>query len=156
MQVLAFRLGSDNYGLDTRDIDRVLPLLEIKQLPGAPDFVAGLMNLQGMPVPVIDLSMLVYGRGSHAFFDTRMIVARYATGHGDRRPLGLIAERVAGVRQVSDGALLDVGVALDNAPYLGRVTTAAEGILQLVNVERLLPEPVRALLYPCEGQVIPC
>ena len=58
MKVLLFHIGRDRYGLPLASIVRVLPLLELKQLPLTPDYVAGLMDLHGVPVPVIDLSRL--------------------------------------------------------------------------------------------------
>ena len=58
MKVLVFHIGRDRYGLPLAAIVRVLPLLELKQLPLTPDYVAGLMDLHGTPVPVIDLSRL--------------------------------------------------------------------------------------------------
>ena len=42
MKLLVFHIGADRYGLRLRDVVRVLPLLELKQLPLAPDSVAGL------------------------------------------------------------------------------------------------------------------
>ena len=60
MQFLLFSLGNDRYGLDTRRVVRVLPQLELKEIPQAPGWVAGLMNYRGQPVPVIDLAMLAH------------------------------------------------------------------------------------------------
>ncbi|MBC7685124.1 MAG: chemotaxis protein CheW, partial [Bdellovibrionales bacterium] len=58
MKVLVFSIGPDRYALRLGAIVRVLPVLALKQVPLAPAFVAGLMDLQGEPVPVIDLSLL--------------------------------------------------------------------------------------------------
>ena len=58
MKVLVFHIGNDRYGLPLADIVRVLPLLELKQLPLTPDYVAGLMDLHGVHMPVIHLSRL--------------------------------------------------------------------------------------------------
>jgi chemotaxis-related protein WspB len=40
MKLLVFHIGADRYGLRLRVV-RVLPLVELKQLPLAPDAVAG-------------------------------------------------------------------------------------------------------------------
>ena len=63
MKVLVFHIGDDRYGLPLRVVRRVLPLVELKSLPLAPDAVAGLMNLHGESVPVIDLARIGCGAG---------------------------------------------------------------------------------------------
>ena len=41
MKALIFHIGPDRYGLPLRQVRRVLPLLELKGIPLAPDSVAG-------------------------------------------------------------------------------------------------------------------
>lgn len=150
MQFLIFHLGKDRYGLSTRNVIRLLPLMELKQIPHTPDYVTGLMNLHGEAVPVIDLCMLACGVRCEAHFDTRIVLIDYRTRDGVARKLGLIAERVAGLQDIDREAFSDPGVTGTDAPYLGQVTAADHVLLQLIEVEHLLPETVRALLFPTE------
>jgi chemotaxis-related protein WspB len=143
MRFLIFDLGHDRYGLPVRDVRRLLPLMELKRIPQAPDFVAGLMNLHGRPVPVLDLCRLACGRECTSHFDTRIVLVDYRG-----LPLGLIAERVSGVQEIDGGAFSDSGVDNRDARYLGRVAMHERRIVQLVEIEHLLPQQVRALLYP--------
>ncbi|MDN0085179.1 chemotaxis protein CheW, partial [Crenobacter sp. SG2305] len=62
MLSLLFRIEPDHYALDSREIVEVRPLCRLKQLPGAPAWVAGLFEHAGAPVPVIDLCALALGR----------------------------------------------------------------------------------------------
>jgi len=75
MKALIFHIGPDRYGLPLRQVRRVLPLLELKGIPLAPDSVAGLLNLHGDPMPVIDLSRISGAAPSRQHFDTRNVVA---------------------------------------------------------------------------------
>lgn len=147
MQFLVFHLDRDRYGLATRSIARVLPLLACKEIPGSPEWVAGLAAYRGSAVPVIDLSMRALGRPAPALLDTRLLLVRYQPA-GDAL-LGLIAERVAGIERIEPAQFTDLPLAQD-APYLGRVATAA-GMLQLVEPDHLLDEAVRSLLFPAAG-----
>lgn len=155
MHFLVFHLGKDRYGLATGRIERVLPLLECKEIPGAPPYVAGLANYHGKAVPVLDLAMLACGMAAPERLDTRIVLVRYAagtTGTGEADLLGLIAERVTGIERIDESAFCEPGIATDaDAPYLGKVATAS-GMLQLVEVEHLLPDTVRALLFPPREQ----
>jgi chemotaxis-related protein WspB len=145
MKLLIFHIGADRYGLRLRDVIRVLPLLELKQLPLAPAAVAGLMDLHGQSVPVIDLCHAAGIPSSEDRFDTRIIVSNYVTPEGRQHPLGLRAERVLGVQDVRDEELTDSGVRA--APFLGQVASDSQGVLQLVELEQLLPPELRALLF---------
>ncbi|SFG77151.1 chemotaxis-related protein WspB [Duganella sp. CF458] len=149
MKVLVFHIGADRYGLPLRQVRRVLPLLELKGIPLAPDSVAGLLNLHGDPMPVIDLSRISGGAPSRQHFDTRIVVADYAAPDGTTHALGLMAERVQGVQEVSAQDLAPSGV--QAAPFLGQVAGDAKGMVQLVEVNDLLPAELRARLFPAEA-----
>jgi chemotaxis-related protein WspB len=146
MKVLVFTIGPDRYGLRLGAIVRVLPVVALKHIPLAPSFVAGLMDLHGEPVPVVDLSRLAGVEPEQIRFDTRIVLVDYEAGDGPARPLGLLAEHVIGIETLDDAALADSGI--DGAPFLGQVAGAANGLLQLVETGELLPPDVRALLYP--------
>jgi chemotaxis-related protein WspB len=149
MKLLVFHIGADRYGLRLRDVVRVLPLVELKQLPLAPDTVAGLMDLHGASVPVIDLCRASGLPSGEDHFDTRIIVADYVTPEGVHHQLGLRAERVMGVQDVRDELLLNSGV--QAAPFLGQVASDAQGMLQMVELAQLLPAELRALLFQAAG-----
>lgn len=148
MQFLVFHLGADRYALATGAVLQVLPLLELKRLPRAPEYVAGLMNLQGAPVPVIDLCMLAVGAPCRPHFDTRIIVTDYAAADGARHRLGLMAERVTGVRKLDEAVFVEPGVAVPAAPYCGRVAPLEDGLLQAIDLNKLLTEEVQRILFP--------
>ena len=100
-------------------------------------------------VPVIDLCRASGLPSGADHFDTRIIVADYVTPEGTHHQLGLRAERVLGVQDVRDELLLNSGV--QAAPFLGEVAGDAQGMVQLVELEQLLPESLRALLFPQES-----
>lgn len=149
MKVLAFHIGRDRYGLRLAALVRVLPLLELKHLPLAPPAVAGLMDLNGRAVPVIDLCVLAGLPSPADFYDTRILLVDYASPEGGVHALGLLAQQVRGVRDVQPQALVDSGVTA--APFLGQVAGDADGMLQLVELEQLLPASLRAILFQPAG-----
>jgi chemotaxis-related protein WspB len=149
MKLLIFHIGADRYGLRLHDVVRVLPLVELKRLPLAPDAVAGIMNLHGASVPVIDLNRAAGMPAGPDHFDTRIIISDYVGPDGAHHQLGLRAERVLGVQEVRDDQLRDSGVRA--APFLGQVAGDAQGMLQLVELEQLLPAALRALLFQPDG-----
>jgi chemotaxis-related protein WspB len=149
MKALIFHIGPDRYALRLGAVLRVLPLLELKLLPGAPFGVAGLIDLHGVPVPVIDLCLLAGAAPAPQHYDTRIVIVDYHAPGGLAHPLGLLAQRVRGVAEVAVAALRDSGVAA--APFLGQVASDADGMLQLVELAQLLPAALRAALFQPRG-----
>jgi chemotaxis-related protein WspB len=148
MLFLLFQLGRDRYALDTDRVAEVLPLVEITEFPHAPPGVAGLLNHRGVPVPVIDLSQLTMGRPAQRRLNTRIVLVHHAGGNGATHLLGLVAERVTETVRRDEADFVASGVSNDRAPYLGPVAIDARGLVQWIDVERLLSAPVRDALFP--------
>jgi chemotaxis-related protein WspB len=145
MKALVFHIGADRYALPLKAVERVLPAMELKQLPQAPAFVAGIMDLHGQAVPVIDLTRLSGLERGELLTDTRILLVQYPRAG---RLLGLLADRVQGIAEVDEDTLLDGGIA--GPDYLGKVAPQPAGLLQLIHPAGLLDAQVRALLYPPE------
>ena len=50
-----FFLGREEYGVDVRLVQEIIRVSEITQVPRAPDFIKGVINLRGRIIPVVDL-----------------------------------------------------------------------------------------------------
>ncbi|CUI08336.1 Chemotaxis signal transduction protein [Janthinobacterium sp. CG23_2] len=149
MKVMVFHIGADRCALPLWGVARVLPAADLKAIPLAPDYVAGLLDLHGAPVPVIDLSALAGAPSEQLWYDSRILLVDYPLADGATRPLGLLAEHVIGVDTIDSAALADAGVA--GAPFLGQVAADGAGMLQLVSLAQLLSAAVRAQLFPATG-----
>ncbi|MGQ0714047.1 MAG: chemotaxis protein CheW [Gemmatimonadaceae bacterium] len=63
---MLFRLGERLYGIDLDAVREILPVRRATRLPGAPAYVAGLINVRGTIVTVIDLGARLDGNTSLA------------------------------------------------------------------------------------------
>jgi chemotaxis-related protein WspB len=147
MLFLLFQLGKDRYALDASRVVEVVPLLELKQLPQAPRGVAGIFNYRGRPVPAIDLCAFTLGQPASERFSTRIIIVKYPDDCGTHHLLGLIAEHATEMLRRHANDFVDSGVKLSEAPYLGPILMDDQSPVQWIYEQRLLPEPVRNLLF---------
>jgi chemotaxis-related protein WspB len=153
MLFLIFELGRDRYALPAALITEVLPVVRIKRVPHAPPGVIGVFDYHGAPVPVIDLSELTLGRPAAPRLSTRLIVVSYpdrsdrADRAGQSHLLALIAERATDTMRRDPSEFVASGITNDRAPYLGHVTTSSRGVVQRIDVETLLPDSVRDVLF---------
>lgn len=147
MLALLFSIGEDRYGLPVAAVAEITPMLRLKQMPGAPAFVAGLCNYRGQAIPVLDVSALAGGQPCRPVLSTRMIVVHYPLAAGGVRCLGLLAEKATETVDIPAAALRPTGVRVDEAPFLGKVAIASGEMVQLVEVGQLLTPEVEARLF---------
>lgn len=146
---LLFRIGEERYALEATEIAEILPRRRLKAIAQAPAWVAGIFAHRGEIVPVIDISALNSGVPAQPRTSTRLVLVKYR--HDDRHPaqlLGLLLEQATETLRCPASDFKEYG--LDNrlAPYLGPVREDALGLLQWIDVQELISEPVRELLYP--------
>ena len=144
---LLFQLGKDGYALEVGQIAEVLPLVSIKKIPRSPPGVAGAFTYRGAPVPVIDLSELILGHPALERLSTRIIIVHYPQEHGDTRLLALIAEHAMQTIRRKPADFVSCGVTNAAAPYLGNVVREPRGLVQFIEVKKLLPASLRDLLF---------
>jgi len=57
MQFLTFELNREIYGIDILSIREIINLEKITRVPMMPNIIAGVINLRGSVVPVVDLAL---------------------------------------------------------------------------------------------------
>lgn len=152
---LEIRLGVDRYAIDAGDVVEVLPLVRIKELPGAPPGCAGIMTYRGNPIPVIDLGLIALGTPTPPRMMTRIVIAAYESSdaEADSILLGLLVPEVIQASYLDPNRFQIASVANDGAPALGPVMTTADGVLQLVSISALLDDDLRDALRRSEHTV---
>lgn len=145
--LLTFQIGSERYATGVGEVIEVVPVVRLRALPLAEAWVAGVFDYRGIATPVIDLCQIFEQRPARHSMSTRIVVVSYPTGARQTRPLGLIAERVTETIRLSADAFQDTGVDSSAAPFLGGVYHHTQGLLQLVDVTRLLPGDVAERLF---------
>src|SRR5580700_254020 len=120
MLFILFQIGRDRYALSGSGIIQVLPLMNLKKVPGAPVGVAGLLNYHGAPVPVVDLNEMTLAVPAARRLSTRIILVTYPLEAQPSNVLGLIAEYATTMIQRPIQDFMETGIDSDRAPYLGR------------------------------------
>jgi chemotaxis-related protein WspB len=149
MLFLLFQIGQDRYALEATQVLEVLPMVNIKRIPRAPTSVPGIFNFHGTSVPLIDLTELALGRPSLVKMSTRIILTSLVLESGKKHLIGLLAEHVMETIQRAESDFVDSGVTATDSPYLGSVAIEKSGIIQRIEVSRLLPRKLQEQLF-CE------
>lgn len=147
MMLLLFTVGDDRFGLDVSQIVEVIPYISLKRVPRAPECVAGLFNFRGAAVPVIDLAVLIAGTPSQRHLSTRIVLVRYAPAKSGGRIIGLVLEHATETIKVDPASFVPAALGAEGGEFLGELVMEEKGMIQLVHVNKLLPEQLRALLF---------
>lgn len=59
MNAVMFRIGNEDYAVDVKYILQTQKLKYIAKVPSTPEFIAGVMNLGGTIMPVIDMRLII-------------------------------------------------------------------------------------------------
>jgi chemotaxis-related protein WspB len=139
MLVLTFRVAGVPYAVAVRRVVEVVPRVELRAIPRAPKYLAGLLRYRGGAVPVVDLGLLMGEAACSDRLDTRIILVDCGSrGGAGLGYLGVIAERVDDVRSVDESRRAVAGLEIGDAPYLGPIYETDDGLLQLVEAGKIL------------------
>lgn len=157
MVLVLFQLGTHRYALDASRVVEVVPLLALRRVPQSPRCVAGLFVYRGQPVPAIDLCELTLGRPAREHLSTRILIVQHHQTAGHSQLIGLIAERVTGTLRREEQDVVTAELKLATAPFLGAVLMDDEGVIQLLDAQKLLDAGgPQLLLTPCVAAEVNC
>jgi chemotaxis-related protein WspB len=167
MLVLTFQIGNDRLALDIRRVREVVPRVQLERVAGSPAWLAGLFVYRGRVVPVLDLHRLLNAGECPPHLSSRIILVPLDAspltpqpplpprGEGEQDSgevlVGLLAAQVADIREVQPGARPVSGFNAPGQPDLGLTLVEEGGILHLLELDRLLPEPVQRLVKRLPG-----
>ena len=87
LQWVTFQLEEETYGINVMQVREVLRYSEIAPVPGAPDYVLGIINLRGNVVTVIDTRSRFGLMQGEITDNTRIIVIE-----SERQVIGILVE----------------------------------------------------------------
>lgn len=134
---VTFRLANETYGISVTQVKEVLRISEIAPVPGAPDYVLGIINLRGNVVTVIDTRKR-FGLESIEPEDASRVVIIEVDG----QVVGILVDSVAEVVDLRASAIEQApNVGSDEtSKYIQGVTSLNSELLILVDLNKFLTE----------------
>ena len=134
-QLVVFRLGIEEYGVDILQVQEIKRMLDITRVPKAPGFIEGVINLRGQIIPVLDLRRRFGFPTAERTPDSRIIVVNI-----DDLVIGLIVDTVLEVislpkEAISPAPALVTGI---NNDFLAGIGDLGERLLIILNLEKIL------------------
>lgn len=152
IQVVSFKLGSEEYGVDIAQVQEINRMVAITHVPRAPQFMEGVINLRGQLIPIIDLRTRFGMPRSEQTKNTRIVV----TEIGAKR-VGMVVDSVSEVlrlpsEQIEDAPEMITGV---DTEYIRGVGKIEDRLIILLDLARIISGAERRELEATEIDAVP-
>ena len=136
---IAFRVGGGEYAVDAREVLHLETFTEATHVPGAPAFVAGLVQVRGKLVPVVDLRTRFGVGTAERTLDNRVIVVKVGA-----RVAGLLVDSAREIVQLDETKFEPPPELVGDqaAGFIKAVAASAQRLLLVVDVPRVIGEEV--------------
>ena len=134
-EFLAFRLGEEDYAIDILKVQEIRVFDAVTKLPGAPEFIKGVINLRGLIAPVLDLRVKFgFEHAEYGPFTVLIVL------HVRDRLVAAVVDAVADVIALTDDEIKprpEFATAV-NIDYVLGLASRGERMLILLDIERLI------------------
>ncbi len=137
LQWVTFKLENEMYGVNVMQVQEVLRYTEIAPVPGAPNYVIGIINLRGNVVTVIDTRVRFGLMPSEVSENSRIVIIE-----AEKQVIGILVDGVAEVvylRSSEIDVAPNVGTD-ESAKFIQGVSNRDGELLILVDLNRFLSD----------------
>lgn len=137
LQWVTFRLSGETYGVNVMQVQEVLRYTEIAPVPGAPDYVLGIINLRGNVVTVLDTRNRFSLNTGEVTDATRIVIVE-----AEEHVVGLLVDSVAEVVYLRQSEIENPPNAghEESARFIQGVCNKNDELLILVELEKILTD----------------
>lgn len=123
LQILHFKLLHVRACMEIQYINKVLPLMQLEAIPMSPAYVAGLMNIAGKSIPVIDLAMMLGMKRRNSYsLDVPVLLCSQGT-----EEIALIVDSVHELATISEAEFqMREEFSHPTSPFLATITIGNE------------------------------
>ena len=137
LQWVTFQLDRETYGINVMQVQEVLRYTEIAPVPGAPDYVLGIINLRGTVVTVIDTRSRFGLQPAEVSDNSRIVIIE-----AEKQVIGILVDSVAEVVYLR-ASEIDVAPSVgteESAKFIQGVSNRDGELLILVDLNKLLSD----------------
>lgn len=119
MRNFVFHAAGHRFALDSGCVQAVHPLVRARPVPGGPPWLAGVIDVHGEFVPMVDAGLLLAGSPVSATLGARTLLIDTGFDAEVRARFALAVDRVENAVDLDDSGAWDNGVR--SVPWLGAV-----------------------------------
>ncbi len=135
VQLVAFKLGREEYGISILQVQEIKRLTDITRVPHTPEYITGVINLRGSVLPVIDLKKRLGLPVQTHTDNTRIIIVKI-----DEVVVGMLVDAVSEVLAIDQANIEDPDAVVGGvaANFISGVGKLDNRLLILLNLEAIV------------------
>ena len=137
MLMLLFRIGNELFACDSEQVVEIVPKVKLQKIPHTSPYFSGLMNFGGIPIPVIDLRLLIEGKPCAMAMHTRIIIIRNQEQNNSKNYLGITVEKMTEIFEEDPKNFVHSGMQFKELPFYGGVLNRGEFHIQFIELNQL-------------------
>lgn len=148
MRFVLLKVDGATYALPLEAVDRILRMVEISPLPGAPSVVEGVINIHGEIVPIVSIRKRLGLANRSLEISDSLVVA-----HTRIRCLAIIAESVLGVVERLADAIVGTSSIFHGVQHIEGVLRTSDGLVLIQDLGKFFsPEEEQSLNLAMERE----
>ncbi len=136
-QLVVFEVSGESFGIDISLVQEIIRLQPITEVPKAPIYVKGVINLRGKVIPIIDLRERFGFVTAEETKATRIVVVNVLGN-----TVGMIVDAVSEVLRLATGSIEPPSTIVESigSQYLKGIGKLEDRLIILLDLDKLLVE----------------
>ncbi len=136
VQLVVFKLANELYAVDIGQVNTIIRMQDITEVPRTPEFIEGVINLRGSIVPVIDLRKRFELEVAEETKASRIVIVET-----QKDLIGVIVDAVTETFILESSAFEPPPpVAVGDSNHIKQVAKRGENIIILLDIDKVLSD----------------
>ncbi|NUN71417.1 MAG: purine-binding chemotaxis protein CheW [Bacteroidetes bacterium] len=142
LQLVRFNIGEEEFGVDILKVQEINRMLDVTQVPNAPGYIDGVINLRGKVIPIVNLRERFHMPRKERDKDTRIIIVELSG-----RTVGFLVDGVNEVLRIPKSVTEPPPSITSDAQteYITGVGKLDDQLLLLLDLEKVLAHSVEEI-----------
>jgi Chemotaxis signal transduction protein len=133
MQIVVFELAGEKYALESSKVQGINRMMDITEVPNAPSYIKGLVNLRGSIISIIDPYQVLGVNNQDKNCEDIMIIGT------DDEILGIIVDKVVEVMEIDNQLIKSIPALKEEDRAYAKGVINMEGyLITLIDIDVLL------------------
>lgn len=131
VQVVIFRIGDEQFAVETSKVQSINDIMEITKVPKAPKYIKGLINLRGNIISLLDINLLLDIEKNDAEQNNIIIL------EVDDEQVGMTVDEVDEVLEIEENIIEKIEIERKKS-YIKGVLNFKDRIVTLIDINKLI------------------
>ena len=138
LKIVGFRLANEEFAFEIIRITEIIRLKEITEIPTAPKFIEGVINLRGKIIPVIDLRKRFNIGDKERTRGSRIMIAEFKKN----QLVGIVVDEVTQVINVSEEEVMPPPATITSVggAYIESIIKQGDKITVMLNIDKIFSD----------------